>query len=145
MDNPQGGGTVIYPNSEFAESTVSSAATSPVPEQLTLKSLNQLASITDDSQRKRVPTAVTIKDNILVLNINSNRKSVSHGFLAGIFSTLDKFGVVVDLISTSEVLVSMAIEDDLGKKVLDRLLNELRKNGTVRKVSRQTVPFFIDA
>jgi len=131
VDNPQGGGTVIYPNSEFAESNVSSAATSPVPESLTLKSLNQLASITEDSQRKRVPTAVTIKDNILVLNINSNRKSVSHGFLAGIFSTLDKFGVVVDLISTSEVLVSMAIEDDLGKKGLDRLLNELRKNGTV--------------
>lgn len=83
-------------------------------------------------RRKRLPTAVTIKENILVLNINSNRKSVSHGFLAGIFSTLDKFGVVVDLISTSEVHVSMAIEDGgLSKKVLSRLVTELEKAGTV--------------
>jgi aspartate kinase len=70
-----------------------------------------------------------------VLNINSNRKSVSHGFLAGIFGTLDKFGVVVDLISTSEVHVSMAIEDGLAKKVLDRLVGELKKIGMVRKSS----------
>ncbi|KAJ7255408.1 hypothetical protein C8J57DRAFT_1721939 [Mycena rebaudengoi] len=57
------------------------------------------------------PTAVTMKERIVVLNLNSNRKSVSHGFLAGIFGTLERFGVVVDLNNTSEVHVSMAIED----------------------------------
>lgn len=83
-------------------------------------------------RRKRLPTAVTIKESILVVNINSNRKSVSHGFLAGIFGTLDKFGVVVDLISTSEVHVSMAIgEGSLSKKSLTRLLRDLEKAGTV--------------
>jgi len=41
--------------------------------------------------------------------------------------------VVVDLISTSEVHVSMAIEDELAKKIIDRLVEELRKTGTVRK------------
>lgn len=75
-----------------------------------------------------------------MLNVNSNRKSVSHGFLAGIFGTLDRFGVVVDLISTSEVHVSMAIEDTLGKKVLDRLVRELKKSGTVRYLS---MPWYI--
>lgn len=85
----------------------------------------------DDQKRKRFPTAVTIKEHIIVLNINSNRKSVSHGFLAGIFSTLDQYNVVVDLISTSEVHVSMAIEDGLAKKLLDRLIKELKKTGTV--------------
>jgi aspartate kinase len=83
-------------------------------------------------QHPRHPTAVTIKERIVVLNINSNRKSVSHGFLAGIFGTLDRFGVVVDLISTSEVHVSMAIEDALNKKIFERLLRELQKSGTVR-------------
>ncbi|RKO99431.1 hypothetical protein CXG81DRAFT_30208 [Caulochytrium protostelioides] len=58
---------------------------------------------------ERLPTAVTIKDGITVLNIHSNRKSVSHGFFARIFDTLDRHGVVVDLISTSEVHVSMAL------------------------------------
>ena len=57
---------------------------------------------------------------------------MSHGFLAGIFTTLDRFGVVVDLISTSEVHVSMAIEDaGFSKKVLNRLVAELEKAGTV--------------
>ncbi|KAJ7753789.1 Aspartate/glutamate/uridylate kinase [Mycena metata] len=107
VENPRGGGTVIHPDPE--------------------------AEVEDDvgSQLPRHPTAVTIKEHIIVLNINSNRKSVSHGFLAGIFSTLDRFGVVVDLISTSEVHVSMAIEDGLPKKILERLLRELQKAGTV--------------
>ncbi|EDR00958.1 uncharacterized protein LACBIDRAFT_255050 [Laccaria bicolor S238N-H82] len=106
VENPKGGGTVIHPDPELV--------------------LNGLKGV-----RKRLPTAVTIKEKIIVLNVNSNRKSVSHGFLARIFGTLDRFGVVVDLISTSEVHVSMAIEDGLGKKVLDQLVAELRKSGTV--------------
>ena len=135
VKNPRGGGTVIHPDLDSdvpSDLSSSSSTTPPVPEPFTLKSLHDLASTTEDSQRKRLPTAVTIKEHIIVLNINSNRKSVSHGFLAGIFGTLDKFGVVVDLISTSEVHVSMAIEDGLAKKVLDRLVKELRKTGTVR-------------
>lgn len=75
---------------------------------------------------------MTIKEHIIVLNVNSNRKNVSHGFLATIFGTLDRYGVVVDLISTSEVYVSMAIEENLDKKVLDRVVRELQKCGTVR-------------
>lgn len=54
-------------------------------------------------------TACTLKTDVIVLNIHSNRKSVSHGFLAKIFSTLDRYGIVVDLISTSEVHVSLVI------------------------------------
>jgi aspartate kinase len=83
---------------------------------------------------KRLPTAVTIKERIVVLNVNSNKKSVSHGFLARIFGTLDRFGVVVDLISTSEVHVSMAIEDNLSRKTMDRLVLELQKSGTVSPI-----------
>ncbi|KAH6887840.1 Aspartate/glutamate/uridylate kinase [Coprinopsis sp. MPI-PUGE-AT-0042] len=95
-----------------------------------------LSSITggygfDDPNNRRLPTAVTIKEHIMVLNVHSNRKSVSHGFLAGIFGTLDRFGVVVDLISTSEVHVSMAIADGLGKRVLDGLMGEMKRHGAV--------------
>lgn len=99
-----------------------------------LATLSELAAeLEERHRRKRLPTAVTIKEHILIVNINSNRKSVSHGFLAGIFTTLDKFGVVVDLISTSEVHVSMAIEDTgFSKKVIHRLVRELEKTGTVR-------------
>ena len=75
---------------------------------------------------------MTIKERIVVLNVQSNRKNVSHGFLAGIFGTLDRFGVVVDLISTSEVFVSMAIEDILDRKLQARLVRDLEKIGIVR-------------
>lgn len=92
-------------------------------------------SFSDDPNRRRLPTAVTIKENIMVINVHSNRKSVSHGFLAGIFGTLDRFGVVVDLIATSEVHVTMAIADCLSQRIVDRLLNELKKAGEV-SVSR---------
>ena len=134
MKNPKGRGTVIQPEIE-------AATRSPSPDIETLAmqgvSLSKLAELTVDAEerhkRGRLPTAVTIKEHIIVLNVNSNRKSVSHGFLARIFGTLDRFGVVVDLISTSEVHVSMAIEDGVGlsKKVLNRLVLELEKSGTV--------------
>jgi aspartate kinase len=100
-----------------------------VPEPATPSAFNAYNS--DGHLYKKLPTAVTIKEHIVVLNINSNRKSVSHGFLAGIFGTLDRFGVVVDLISTSEVHVSMAIEDTAGSKMLERMVKELKKIGSV--------------
>ncbi|KAF7338735.1 hypothetical protein MSAN_02195800 [Mycena sanguinolenta] len=129
VENPRGGGTVIHPD---PEAEVEDDAES-VPEPVSPLALAMLTARASAVMKllPRHPTAVTIKEHIIVININSNRKSVSHGFLAGIFATLDRFGVVVDLISTSEVHVSMAIEDGLHKKILDRLLRELQKNGTV--------------
>ena len=127
----------------------------PTADPINLTSLSSLTSLcsvpTSPPQsypyhgKRRLPSAVTIKDNIVVLNVNSNRARVSHGFLARLFGVLDSFGIVVDLISTSEVHVSMAIEgmsegeggsgDSAkcgagGKKVLDRLVAELQKCGT---------------
>ncbi|KAG6873912.1 hypothetical protein C0995_009692 [Termitomyces sp. Mi166 len=128
VENPKGGGTVIYPDPDVDASTEQEIKTEngTVP----LATLRRMDTL-DEQKRKKFPTAVTIKEHIIVLNINSNRKSVSHGFLAGIFGTLDQYNVVVDLISTSEVHVSMAIEDGLAKKLLDRLVKELKKTGTV--------------
>jgi aspartate kinase len=132
VDNPRGGGTVIHPDPEGdAPSVQQEIQPFAVPEPVSLSTLNDLALLSEEHERLKLPTAVTIKENIVVLNINSNRKSVSHGFLAGIFGTLDQFGVVVDLISTSEVHVSMAIEEGSTKKMLDKLVKELKKTGTV--------------
>ncbi|KAI3631825.1 hypothetical protein MIR68_010298 [Amoeboaphelidium protococcarum] len=60
---------------------------------------------------KTLATATTLKSNITVLNIKSNKKTHSHGFLAQVFNILDNHGIVVDLISTSEVNVSMALSN----------------------------------
>lgn len=132
MENPKGGGTVIHPDPEIDSPNMQQEIGQiSLPEPVSLALLQELSRAAEDHKHKRLPTAVTIKDNIMVLNVNSNRKNVSHGFFAGVFGALDRFGVVVDLISTSEVHVSMAIEDNLNKKLLDRLVVELRKSGSV--------------
>ncbi|KAH7910676.1 Aspartate/glutamate/uridylate kinase [Hygrophoropsis aurantiaca] len=130
VENPSGGGTVIHPDPDQEDGHESVPS---LPEPVPLAMLQELsAAAADEAHRsKRLPTAVTIKERIVILNINSNRKSVSHGFLARIFSSLDRYGVVVDLISTSEVHVSMAIEDSLSNKIMERLVSELKKSGTV--------------
>jgi aspartate kinase len=53
-----------------------------------------------------------MKHKILVMNIHSNKRALSHGFFAGIFSTLDKWRLSVDVISTSEVNMSMALHSE---------------------------------
>lgn len=142
VENPNGGGTVIFPDpdvdaesSEAVETSPTTRGASEIIKALSYQSVDALsaeAHLMHQSQFK-VPTAVTIKEHVFVINVNSNRKSVSHGFLAGIFGALDRFGVVVDLISTSEVHVSMAIGDGIPKKVLERVVKELQKSGTVSR------------
>lgn len=44
-----------------------------------------------------------------MINVHSNKRSIAHGFVAKVFAILDRFKISVDLISTSEVHVSMAI------------------------------------
>ena len=131
MENPRGLGTVIHPNSDLDASETGEIL---LPEPVSADKLGYLQLV--DQGHKKLPTAVTIKEGIVVLNVNSNRKSVSHGFLAGIFGTLDRYGVVVDLISTSEVHISMAIEDTHEKKVMDKVVKDLEKYGTVSPRSR---------
>jgi aspartate kinase len=143
VENPLGGGTIIYPDTEQG-----------LARQIEGDRELDKAEVEDEEAMERakvegrMPTAVTIKDSIIVVNIHSNRKTISHGFLARIFGTLDRAGVVVDLISTSEVhvsrqepassacnradtQVSMAMQDFHNKKRLDRIIRDLERIGDV--------------
>ncbi|KAG0164248.1 Aspartokinase [Apophysomyces sp. BC1034] len=122
VENPRGQGTIIFPTDIVSKDGVATPPHSP-------KVLAENGYSLDLS--RKYPTAVTIKDNVIVLNVHSNRKSVSHGFFAQIFSTLDRYGVVVDLISTSEVHVSMALGVDSEDKDLERVIADLRSVGRV--------------
>lgn len=119
VENPNGGGTVIYPQSDTPAAFEGSDSGRVFP------------VVPVKSWPQHLPTAVTIKDSIVIINIHSNRKTISHGFLARIFGALDRFGVIVDLISTSEVHVSMAIPE-LSRREVDRVVKELKKIGSVR-------------
>jgi aspartate kinase len=123
VKNPSGEGTIIFPDSISRKGE--ETPTYP-PRHIRLKLQDPLLR-----ERSRRPTAVTIKNNIVVFNIHSNRKSLSHGFLANIFSVLDKWRLTVDLISTSEVHVSMALQSEAKAHDLKDAVEELRKYGTV--------------
>jgi aspartate kinase len=105
--NPRGSGTIIYPDLPSESQSVNGSPRSS-PYLFRSRSASRLTSI---SKPKR-PTAVTLKHKILVMNIHSNKRSLSHGFFAGIFSTLDKWRLSVDVISTSEVNISMALHSE---------------------------------
>ncbi|KAI2463390.1 aspartate kinase [Annulohypoxylon bovei var. microspora] len=94
VNNPRGNGTIVVPD--------------PVqsPAQQIKRSRPSDASLRKHPKR---PTAVTIKNNITIINVHSNKRSISHGFFAKVFSILNSHRISVDLISTSEVHVSMAI------------------------------------
>ncbi len=55
-------------------------------------------------------TAVTTKAGVTVLTITSNRMYNAYGFLARVFDALERHGVVVDLVSTSEVSISCTVD-----------------------------------
>ncbi len=54
--------------------------------------------------------AIASKTNIVALNIRSTRMFMAHGFLRRIFEIFDRNSVPVDMVSTSEVSVSLTIE-----------------------------------
>jgi aspartate kinase len=66
-------------------------------------------------------TAITAKRGITVVNINSNRMLMAYGFMAKVFNVFEKNGIVIDLISTSEVNVSVTVEktDRLAAAIAD--------------------------
>lgn len=105
--NPRNSGTVIFPD---AVESMDPRAPLKDPRLFRTRSSSLLSKL----QSPRRPTAVTIKHNIVVLNVHSNKRTRAHGFLMSIFSILDKWHLSVDLISSSEVHVSMALHSEIA-------------------------------
>lgn len=131
VENPAGEGTIIFPDTMHRKGE--DTPTEP-PRHMRVKTHDPLLV-----QRHKRPTAVTTKNNIVVLNVHSNRKSLAHGFLAEIFSTLDKWRLAVDLISTSEVHVSMALHSEVRENDLKEAIEELKHYGTVDVIRGLTI------
>ncbi|KFA75520.1 hypothetical protein S40288_01172 [Stachybotrys chartarum IBT 40288] len=98
------------------------------------------------SKKPRRPTAVTIKDNITVINVHSNKRSISHGFFARVFSILDRYSISVDLISTSEVHVSLAIHfGTVEAEAFSGAWKELEECGDVSVLSDMAILSLVGA
>ena len=72
--------------------------------------------------------AVAAKDKITAIKIKSSRMLLAHGFLKKVFEVFETYRTSIDMICTSEVGVSMSIDNT---KHLEEIVSELKKYGTV--------------
>ena len=72
--------------------------------------------------------AVAAKDNITAIKIKSSRMLLAYGYLKSVFETFEQYKTPIDMIATSEVGVSLTIDND---KFLPEILSDLKKFGTV--------------
>mgnify|MGYP006348895909 FL=1 len=72
--------------------------------------------------------AVAAKDNITAIKIKSSRMLLATGFLRKVFEIFESYQTPIDMIATSEVGVSMSLDNDSH---LNDIVNELKKYGTV--------------
>ena len=83
--------------------------------------------ISNDTESSKIK-AVAAKDNITAIQINSGRMLLAYGFLRKVFEIFESYQTSIDMICTSEVGVSVSIDNP---KHLNEILNDLKKYGTV--------------
>jgi aspartate kinase len=80
--------------------------------------------------------AIAAKDSITAINIKSSRMLLAHGFLRKVFEVFERYKTSIDMISTSEVAVSLTIDDN---KNLAPILGELKTFGTIEVDENQSI------
>ena len=83
--------------------------------------------ISNDTELGKIK-AVAAKDNITAIQIKSGRMLLAYGFLRKVFEIFESYQTSIDMICTSEVGVSVSIDDT---KHLNEILNDLKKYGIV--------------
>ena len=91
--------------------------------------------ITENTSADRI-TAVAAKDGITVINIKSGRMLLAYGFLRSVFEIFERYKTPIDMITTSEVAVSLTIDND---KNLDAIIKELNDFCVVEIDKSQTI------
>lgn len=80
--------------------------------------------------------AVAAKDGITAINIKSGRMLLAYGFLRAVFEIFERYKTPIDMITTSEVAVSLTIDNT---KNLEAIINELKEFCTVDVESDLTI------
>jgi aspartate kinase len=80
--------------------------------------------------------AVAAKDGIIAIKIKSSRMLLAYGFLRKVFEVFEKYRTPIDMITTSEVAVSVTIDTDAH---LDAIIKELEPFGSVEVDKDQSI------
>jgi len=80
--------------------------------------------------------AVAAKDGIIAIKIKSSRMLLAYGFLRKVFEVFEKYKTSIDMVTTSEVAVSVTIDNDT---FLNEIIRELEPFGTTEVDKNQTI------
>ena len=83
--------------------------------------------ISNTTEKNKIK-AVAAKNDIVAIKIKSGRMLLAHGFLRKVFEIFESYQTPIDMITTSEVGVSVTIDN---KKHLSEIVDDLKKYGTV--------------
>ena len=78
--------------------------------------------VKEANKSKEIIKAIACKKNINLITLNSTRMLLAHGFLARVFTVFEDYKKSVDMIATSEVSVSLTVDNE---KDLDKIKNDL--------------------
>jgi len=91
--------------------------------------------ITNDSEKDKIKS-IAAKDGITAIKVQSSRMLLAHGFLRKLFEVFERYKTSIDMITTSEVAVSLTIDDTTH---LDEITRELNAFGSVDLDVEQTI------
>ena len=91
--------------------------------------------ISSEEKSKEVK-AIAAKDGITAIKIKSTRMLLAYGFLSKVFEVFEKHRTPIDMITTSEVAVSLTIDDD---KNLQKIIDDLSVFGAVTVDKDQSI------
>ncbi|HLS96575.1 aspartate kinase [Sphingobacterium allocomposti] len=80
--------------------------------------------------------AIAAKDGITAIHIQSSRMLLAYGFLRKIFEVFERYKTPIDMITTSEVAVSLTVDDT---KNLADIIKEVQDFGSVKVDHEQTI------
>ena len=90
----------------------------------------------EENTSTRGVKAVAAKDGIIAIRIKSSRMLLAYGFLRKIFEVFEKYRTPIDMITTSEVAVSVTIDTEEN---LENIIRELEPFGTVETDRQQSI------
>lgn|SRR5690606_29025584 len=92
--------------------------------------------ISSEGAIKKGVRAIAAKDDITAIRIHSSRMLLAYGFLRKVFEVFERYKTPIDMITTSEVAISLTVDQT---KYLDEIKNELKDFGNVEIDFNQTI------
>lgn len=95
---------------------------------LNIEQPESAGTLISNELERGVIKAVAAKDGITAIKVKSTRMLLAHGFLRKVFEIFESYQTAIDMVTTSEVGVSVTIDNE---KYLSDIMNDLKKYGTV--------------